>query len=275
MDSSEPLRLHTLPVDIIIDIFKALPSFALVPSLVLAHRAFNDVWVANFNEIAPFIARKNFQPWSDALNLMLEQKNLDYDVIALPGPYMRLSKDDIAQLQNNARYVNYLQRTHNEWKEGWWKCPLTESEVLRYHRATYRLWKFMLTMYLPKCEDMCDGYTIMDLIDMQTAARKFDVYYDFEVTGLPDFEKAPTGTAINSLSGMLRRRVAAFCECDESIELDDVYECNKKYADLVMLDPEETKKDKEWVKSVFGKLEHCEKKLKEKQQGAAAAKTAA
>lgn len=265
MDYSEPIRLHTLPVDILIDIFKALPSFGLVYPLVQAHRAFNDVWKANFNEIAPFIAQKNFQPWADALNLMLEQKNGDEDVIALPGPYLRLSKDDIAQMKSNARYVFFLQKAHETWKLEWWKLPISEIDIFRFRRATYRVWKFMLTMYMTKCEEMCEGYSIMELIEMQLAAREFNVFVEFEVKGFPESsEREPTGTAISSLQGMVRRRAAAFCECDESIESDDIFDSISEYSTLRMLDPKEVR-DKEWCKRVVGRLEEYEKKLKEKQ----------
>lgn len=237
MDSSSPLYLHTLPLDIIIDVFKSLPSFSYVPSLVLAHRAFNEAWKENFSEISQAIAHNEFQPWEDAVNLMLEQLHPDEDLMPIADISERLTKGDIAQMRSNLLYLNTLEEKHNRLKDIWGGPPLAESptELLRFRRAGYRVWLYNLTMDLPKCELMCDVLPLIELIEMQVVGKHFE--YRDGWPGLPDFSIYPPGFVVQSLEGVMRRRIGNYIKCDPEVDLDEVHDLKRSYASLNVQDP--------------------------------------
>lgn len=232
-----PLRLHTLPLDILIDIFKSLPSFTYLQPLVLAHRAFSEVWKVNFNEISQAIAHAEFEPWEDAINLMLEQRHSTDDVITAYISPMRLSKEDLAQMHTNAQYLSRLEKRHDDSKEVWGGRPTadSETELLRFRRASYRVWVFMLTIELPRCELMCDPLSLVELIEMQAAAKFFDAPTQWP--GLPDFSVFHQGYAVSSLEGVMRRRILDYVKCDPEVDLDEVYDLKRQYGSLNLQDP--------------------------------------
>lgn len=238
--SKSPRSLHTLPLDILIDIFKFLPSFTYLLPLVLTHRAFNEVWKANFNEISQAIGHNEFEPWEDAINLMLEQRysnDDDDDVIADQKSPMRLSKEDLAQMHTNAQYLGRLQIKHDASKERWGGRPAadSETELLRFRRASYRVWLFMVMIELPRCEPMCDMLSLIELIEMQSAAKHFDVPTGWP--GLPDFSIFQQGDTVVSLEGVMRRRIGDYVKHDLEVDLDEVYDLKRQYASLGLQDP--------------------------------------
>lgn len=260
MHSKSPHSLHTLPVDILIDIFRALPSITCILPLILTHRAFNEVWMENFNEISLAIARQEFEPWEDAVNLMFEQLHPGDDVIAALKP-LRLYKEDLAQLRTNAQYIARLQVKHDELKEVWGGPPAADSntELLRFRRAAYRTWLFMMTIELPRCELICDSFSLIELIEMQSAAKHFDAPTGWP--GLPDYSVFPPGTAVMSLEGVMRRRIEDYLRCDPEADRDEVYDLKMEYSSLNLQDL--SVREEEFVKTV-DKLMALEKRWREK-----------
>lgn len=140
---------------------------------------------------------------------------------------------------------------------------MSDSERLRFRRAAYRVWKFMLTMTMPRCEAMCEDLAITEMIEMQIVGGKFNIYVNWVVPGLPDFMEFPEGTAVNSLEGMLRRRIADYVRCDPEVDQDEVYEWKKEHGDLMLQDP--SVKGKECAERVR-KLEECDRRWREKKK---------
>lgn len=237
MGLASPLRLHTLPLDILIDVLKSLSSFTYLLPLLLTHRAFNEVWKENFKDVSQAIAHHEFEPWEDAIKLMLQQLHPDDDVIITSKASMHLSKEDLAQMHSNRLYLGIMEKHHDRKKEKWGGSPMSESEteLLRFRRAAYRAWRFALTLELPACEELtCDMFSLVELIEMQSAAKDF--VWRTNWPGLPDFFVQPPGTTVQSLEGVMRRRISDYCRCDPGIDLTEVYNLKSLYASLKLQD---------------------------------------
>lgn len=235
----EPPHLHTLPVDILIDLFKSLPNFNCLLPLLLTHSAFYEVWKANFNDISHAIARREFVPPADATNLMLEQRHPSArDVIAPRPSPLHFSPGDLGQMHSNAQYVQQLLAKHRAAKEVWAgpnPPEETPDELFRFRRAAYRVWLFMLTIELPRCEALCDVLPLVEMVEMQVAAKHFGSPTDWP--GLPDFSQFPPGMAVVSLEGVMRRRIAEYGKCDPELDTDDVHDAKRHCAALGLQDP--------------------------------------
>lgn len=267
MHSESPHRLNTLPVDILIDIFKSLPNFNHLLPLLLAHRAFHEVWKANFNEISQAIARHEIDPWDDAVNLMLEQRHPSAPDVIAPRQYpLRFSPRDLGQLHSNAQCVQRLLHKHRAAKDVWATeespAPLeTEATRFCFRRAAYRVWLFMLTIELPRCEVLCDVLSLVEMVEMQIAAKHFGALVGWP--GSPDFSLFPPGTAVMSLEGVMRRRIADYGKCEPDVDMDEVHDLKRHYAALGLQDPEV--RGKEMVEK-RDMLVAVEKRWREKQK---------
>lgn len=231
MDSKSPLRLNNLPLDILIDVLKSLPSFGSLLSLILAHRAFNEVWKANFNGIFWAIARDEFQPWEEAIDLMHEQLHPgDGTVASKTSKHLKLSREDIAQMHSNELYLDIVEAYRTRAGKFWQGSSLLHSRdrLLSFRRAAYRVWLFMLTIELPRGELMCDALSLIELIEMLSAVKDFRPRPGWP--GLRDFSVVAPEVAETGLEEVMRQRILGYLECDLSLKMIDIHLWKRNYA---------------------------------------------
>lgn len=219
MGSRAPLRLHTLPLDILIDLLKSLPSFSYLLPLILTHRAFNEVWKVNFNEISQAIAHNEFEPWENGISLMLEKLQLNDSVIATSKTVMhlKLPRGELMRKHVNTLYLGIFESYRDRVKKLWRASPTLGLKTERLHfgrttSTTYRTWLFMCTMELPRCELMCSLFSIIELTEAHPTSGCYVPQPNWQ--GLQDFQTVAEGVGLVGLKGVMRPRISDYVRYD-------------------------------------------------------------